>query len=83
MTDDESPQVQKAIDVLAQYALWRITDEEDVLHEDFPELGEYDFERLTEAVSRILPVCPDLWERQQATEYLAKRADHGVGVVDQ
>jgi len=76
MSDEtESPQVQEAIDVMAQYAIWRQFDVENILWEDYPELGEYDFTRMVEAAERLQPKCPDLHERRDSYEYLSNRAD--------
>jgi hypothetical protein len=65
----------ESIDLMAQYILWQLVDIERVQWEDYPELGQYDFERILERVEEIMPKCPDLHDRRDAYEHLSHLAD--------
>lgn len=73
MGDDTVDPVEAAIDIIARYILWQITDIESVSWEDYRELGEHDFDRILDRVEELSPPCPDLHDRQDAYEFLAKR----------
>lgn len=74
MADEQTP-VESSIDLMARYMLWQLVDVERVRWENYPELGEHDFERIIERIEQIAPPCPDMHERQAAYEFLSNRAD--------
>lgn len=77
MADPQTPH-DESIDLMARYILWRLVDIERVKWEDYPELGEYDFERILERVEDLSPECPDLHDRQEAYEYLSRLSNEEV-----
>lgn len=74
--EGESENVQKSIDVVARQIAFRIFDPERALWEDYPEIGEDDWERVVAAVEALTPIPPDMHEYRSSYEYLAGRAEH-------
>lgn len=72
--DDESPVVQECIDIVARFVAWQIFDPERASWEDYPEIGEYDWERVLRAVEVYTTIPPLRDTVASARKYLAKRA---------
>lgn len=67
---------EQSIDLMARYLIWQQVDVEKIRWEDFPEIGEFDWERIADRFEELAPECPDMHERQDAYEYLTRLADH-------
>lgn len=70
------PEVQAAINVIARDALHRATEDAPIAEwDDYPEIGEGDWDDVIAEISRITP-APDKAEFDAAYALLAMRADH-------
>lgn len=76
MADEENlPGLRSAIDVVARMIAWRISDPERALWEEYPDIGEHDWERIMKVVENLIGEPPDLAEFKDSIEYLSQRAD--------
>lgn len=74
MNEEESPVVQECIDIVARRIAWAIFDYEKALWEDYPDIGEDDWDRVVEAVEKFAPEPPNTIECDDAYRFLARSA---------
>lgn len=65
--------VSEAVDVVARWAIDLLLNDS-LNWEDFPDIGEHDFEVVRKR-AEVIADCPSLDEYRAAYEYLASRAD--------
>lgn len=77
MDDEENlPGLRSAIDVVARMIAWRISDPERADWEDYPDIGEHDWERVIARVHDLVGAPSDITEFKDSLEYLRRRAEH-------
>lgn len=80
MSDEgESLNVQESINTVARHIAFRIFDPERAMWEDYPEIGEDDWERVVAAMEALTPIPPDTHEYWSSYDYLAGRVPRGRG----
>jgi len=73
-------QVQAAVDVLARSVLRRICEDwaEEGWELHFPDIGQYDYERIVDRIKERLPRDVTMSEFKMAYEFLADRAEKTI-----